>query len=63
MGQAIYHQFPDYKTTWTFKCRNTDVKFTSEMVAEIKHQFKEYWCNQRQIRESHKKRMDQRDLH
>ena len=32
MGQAIYHQFSDYKTTWTFKCRNTDVKFTDEMV-------------------------------
>ena len=22
MGQAIYHQFSDYKTTWSFKCRN-----------------------------------------
>ena len=21
MGQAIYHQFSDYKTTWTFKCQ------------------------------------------
>ncbi len=38
MGQAIYHQFSDYKTTWTFKCRNTDVKFTEEMVEEIKRQ-------------------------
>ena len=28
MGQAIYHQFSDYKTTWSFKCRNTDVFFT-----------------------------------
>lgn len=26
MGQAIYHQFSDYKTTWTFKCRNKDVR-------------------------------------
>lgn len=42
MGQAIYHQFPNYKTTWTFRCRNTDVKFTKEMVAEIKYQIKEY---------------------
>lgn len=25
MGQAIYHQFSDYKTTWCFKCRNKDV--------------------------------------
>lgn len=46
MGQAIYHQFPDYKTTWTFKCRNTDVKFTAEMIEEIKEQIKAY-CNLR----------------
>ena len=25
MGQAIYHQFSDYKTTWSFKCRNKNV--------------------------------------
>ncbi len=42
MGQAIYHQFSDYKTTWSFKCRNTDVKFTAEMVEEIKEQIKAY---------------------
>ena len=36
MGQAIYHQFSDYKTTWSFKCRNNDVKFTGEMVEEIR---------------------------
>ena len=42
MGQAIYHQFSDYKTTWTFKCRNKDVKFTPEMVEEIKEQIKHY---------------------
>ena len=36
MGQAIFHQFSDYKTTWTFKCRNKDVHFTSEMVEEIR---------------------------
>ena len=46
MGQAIYHQFSDYKTTWTFKCRNKDVKFTPEMVEEIKRQIKLY-CNLR----------------
>ena len=38
MGQAIYHQFPGYKTTWDFKCRNKDVHFTPEMVDEIKRQ-------------------------
>lgn len=42
MGQAIYHQFSDYKTTWTFKCRNTDVYFTQEMVEEIKRQIRLY---------------------
>lgn len=44
MGQAIYHQFPSYKTLWTFKCRNEGVKFTPEMVEEIKEQIKSY-CN------------------
>lgn len=42
MGQAIYHQFPGYKTTWSFKCRNPDVHFTPEMVEEIKEQVKAY---------------------
>lgn len=42
MGQAIYHQFSDYKTTWAFKCRNEDVHFTPEMVEEIKHQIRLY---------------------
>ena len=42
MGQAIYHQFPSYKTTWSFRCRNKDVKFSKEMVAEIKHLIQEY---------------------
>lgn len=40
MGQGIYHQFSDYKTTWTFKCRNKDVHFTPEMVEEIRRQIK-----------------------
>ncbi len=42
MGQAIYHQYPSYKTRWTFKCRNTDVKFSQEMVQEIKDQITAY---------------------
>lgn len=46
MGQAIYHQYPSYKTRWTFKCRNKDVKFTKEMVEEIKDQISAY-CNLR----------------
>ncbi len=42
MGQAIYHNFPSYTTTWTFKCRNEDVFFTPEMVEEIREQIKAY---------------------
>lgn len=42
MGQAIYHQFPSYETTWTFKCRNKGVFFTPEMVEEIREQIKSY---------------------
>ena len=42
MGQAIYHHFSDYKTTWSFKCRNKDVHFTPEMVEEIRRQIKLY---------------------
>lgn len=42
MGQCIYHQFSDYKTTWTFKCRNKDVYFTPDMVEEIKCQIQHY---------------------
>ncbi len=42
MGQAIYHQFSDYRTTWSFKCRNKDVHFTAEMVEEIKKQIQHY---------------------
>jgi nicotinate phosphoribosyltransferase len=42
MPQAIYHQFSDYMATWTFKCRNTDVHFTPEMVDEITEQIRAY---------------------
>lgn len=42
MGQAIYHQYPSYKTRWAFKCRNKNVKFTPEMIQEIKDQIKAY---------------------
>jgi len=40
MGQAIYHMYSHYKTTWSFKCRNEDVFFTPEMVEEIRRQIK-----------------------
>lgn len=42
MGQAIFHQFPTYKTTWSFKCRNKNVKFTPEMLKEIEDQIDSY---------------------
>ena len=43
MGNVIFKQFNNYTTTWTFKCRNEDVKFTDEMVQEIREQF-DYYC-------------------
>ena len=42
MGQVIFHQFPTYKTTWSFKCRNRNVRFTSEMLKEIEEQIDSY---------------------
>lgn len=42
MGQVIYHQFPSYTTTWTFKCRNPEIKFSSDMVMEIADQIQRY---------------------
>ena len=42
MGQAIFHQFPTYKTTWSHKCRNKGVKFTPEMIQEIREQVDAY---------------------
>ncbi len=42
MGQAIYHQYPEYMTTWDFKCRNKDVHFTEEMRQEIARQIRLY---------------------
>ena len=42
MGQAIFHQFPEYRTRWTFKCRNKDVVFTEDMVLDITRHIKCY---------------------
>lgn len=42
MGQAIFHNASKYRTTWTFKCRNKDVKFSPEMVNEISDQIKAF---------------------
>lgn len=42
MGNVIFKQFNDYKTTWTFKCRNEDVRFTVGMMQEIREQLDHY---------------------
>lgn len=42
MGQVIFHQFPGYTTTWTFKCRNENVVFTPEMAVDIEYEIKHY---------------------
>jgi nicotinate phosphoribosyltransferase len=46
MGNVIFKQFNNYTTTWTFKCRNEDVRFSHEMIQEIKDQF-DYYCTLR----------------
>lgn len=46
MGNVIFKQFNNYTTTWTFKCRNEDVRFTDEMIQEIRDQF-DFYCSLR----------------
>ena len=43
MGAVIHKMFNEYKTKWTFKCRNKDVKFTPEMISEIRAQI-DHFC-------------------
>lgn len=45
-GQMIYHQFPEYRTKWEFRCRNKDVVFTGAMMQEINDQI-DHYCNLR----------------
>ena len=42
MGQVMFHKFPSYTATWSFKCRNKNVRVTPNMIAEIKEQIKAY---------------------
>ena len=42
MGQTNFHQFNKDKVVWSFKCRNEDVKFTPDMVHEIRDQIDHY---------------------
>ena len=43
MGAVIHKLFNEYKTKWTFKCRNKGVKFTPEMISEIRAQI-DHFC-------------------
>ena len=42
MNDVICRKFNDYTTVWCFKCRNEDVKFTPEMIQEIREQLDHY---------------------
>lgn len=42
MQQVVFSQFNQDRTTWAFKCRNANVKFTPEMVNEIREQLDHY---------------------
>lgn len=46
MWQVFLHQFNKDKVVWAFKCRNPGVKFTPEMVAEIREQI-DFYCTLR----------------
>ena len=38
IGQYIYHKHPNDIANWAFRCRNNNIKFTPEMIQEIKEQ-------------------------
>ena len=42
MTAVILHQLNKDRTTWSFKCRNENVRFTPEMVQEIRDQIDHY---------------------
>jgi len=42
MNDVVCRKFNDYTTVWTFKCRNKDVRFTPDMIAEIRRQIDHY---------------------
>lgn len=46
MQQVVLHQFNKDRVVWTFKCRNEGVKFTPEMIAEIREQV-DHFCSLR----------------
>lgn len=46
MQNVVFHHFNADRVIWTFKCRNPDVKFTPEMISEIRHQV-DLYCSLR----------------
>lgn len=50
MNDVICRKFNDYTTTWSFKCRNKDVKFTPEMINELREQV-DHYCTLRFTKE------------
>lgn len=42
MGQLFVHQFPEAKVEWTYKNRDSERKFTKEMIDEINYQLDLY---------------------
>lgn len=42
MQNIVSKRYSDYTCTWTFKCRNENVRFTPEMVSEIREQIDNY---------------------
>ena len=42
MMNVVFHTFNKDTVAWAFRCRNNDVKFTSEMVDEIKAQLEHF---------------------
>ena len=46
MAQTVFHHFNKDKVVWSFKCRNGDVRFTPEMVQEIREQV-DHYCSLR----------------
>ena len=42
MGQVAFSQFSSMITTWRYKCRNAEVRFTRQMVDEINRQIDLY---------------------
>lgn len=54
MGNVIFKYYNDKVVKWCFKCRNEDVRFTPEMISEIREQIDWYCENCRYTDEERK---------